>query len=462
LTLCATHFKQKSSAVIGYNFSIWEISNMNRLSNKLIATAIIVSMSFAGSAVAQNPGKIWMQYATPEEAGFSSEKLKSVENLYEKNAASALLVVYDGNVLLSKGDIARRYDTHSMRKSLISALYGIHDASGKIDINRTLKEIGIDDSAKLTYQEQLATIQDLLKARSGIYIPAFGEVKSMSDSRPVRGSHPPNTFFYYNNWDFNVLGTIFQTVTGLGLFEAFDESLAKPLDMEDLRPIDGRFWRDTTQQTIYPKYDIKMSARDLARFGTLYCNGGVWNSQQILSKDWISASFTSYSKTNDVTPGGGYGYLWWIQVLDDSIPMYTARGWGGHFLAVVPRYKLVVVKRHDTFSGRGGAAAAESYVRMVIAARTSEPVPKPKLDPLEVRSWQAHFLEMPEANLRKYEQEFFMNGRTRTMRYGKYGLVFDDWYVLHAISDTQFFIEDLDKYAYFKFENGRPVFDKVE
>ncbi len=435
---------------------------MNRLSHKLIATAIIVSFSFTGGAVAQNPGKIWMQYATPEEAGFSSGKLKSVEELYEKNAASALLVVYDGNVLLSKGDITRRYDTHSMRKSLISALYGVYSASGKIDIHRTLKETGIDDSVKLTDQEQSATIEDLLKARSGIYIPAFGEVKSMSDSRPARGSHLPNTFFYYNNWDFNVLGAIFERVTGLGLFEAFDASLAKPLGMEDFRPIDGRFWRDTTQQTIYPKYDIKMSARDLARFGTLYSTGGMWNGQRILSTDWIAATFTSYSTTNDVTSGGGYGYLWWLQVLDDSIPMYTARGWGGHVVAVVPGYKLVVVERHDTFNGRGGPAEAESCVRMVIDARISEPISKPRLIPLEVESRQRHFIDMSEASLKKYEQTFFMNGRTRTIRYGKYGLVFDDWYVLHAISDTQFFIEDFDKYAYFKFENGRPIFDRIE
>ena len=435
---------------------------MNRLSKSLVAAAIILSMPLGGRAVAQNPGKTWMQYATPEEAGFSSGKLKPVEELYEKNGASALFVVYSGNVLLSKGEITRRYDTHSMRKSLISALYGIYDASGKIDIHRTLKEIGIDDSVRLTDQEQSATIQDLLKARSGIYIPAFGEVKSMSDSRPARGSHLPNTFFYYNNWDFNALGTIFQRVTALGLFEAFDESLAKPLEMEDFRPIDGRFWRDSTQQTIYPKYDIKMSARDLARFGTLYCTGGVWNHQQILTRDWISASFTSYSLTNDVAPGGGYGYLWWLQVLDDSIPMYTARGWGGHVVAVVPGYKLVLVERHDTFNGRGGPAEAESCVRMLIAARMSKHISKPKLIPLEVDSQQRHFVDMSEASLKKYEQTFFMNGRTRTIRYCKYGLVFDDWYVLHAISDTQFFMEDFDKYVYFRFDNGRPILDRIE
>jgi hypothetical protein len=109
------------------------------------------------------------------------------------------MVVYNGNVLLSKGDITRRFDCHSMRKSLISALYGIYSFQGKIDIHKTLKELGIDDTVKLTEQEQSATIQDLLKARSGVYIPALGEDQGMKDYRPARGSHPANTFFYYNN-----------------------------------------------------------------------------------------------------------------------------------------------------------------------------------------------------------------------------------------------------------------------
>jgi len=69
---------------------------------------------------------------------------------------------------------------------------------------------------------------------------------------------------------------------------------------------------------------------------------------------------------------------------------------------------------------------------------------------------------MPEATLRKYEQQVALNGRTRNIEYGKYGLVFDDWFVLYPVSDTRFYVEDLDKYMYFKFENGKPAFDKIE
>jgi hypothetical protein len=114
---------------------------MNRLANNIITVTVIICLSFANELIAQNPGNVWMQYAMPEEAGFSSDKLKSVTDLYEKNGASAMMVVYNGNVLLSKGDIVRRYDCHSMRKSLVSALYGIYSSQGKIDIHKTLKNL---------------------------------------------------------------------------------------------------------------------------------------------------------------------------------------------------------------------------------------------------------------------------------------------------------------------------------
>ena len=435
---------------------------MKKSGSNMLAFMVFLSLSSVHELVAQNPGKFWMQYATAEEAGFSSDKLRSVVDLYEKNGASALMVVFDGNVLLSKGDITRRYDCHSIRKSLISALYGMYGAQGRINIHKTLKELGIDDTMKLTEEEQSATIQDLLKARSGVYIPAFGEAQSMKDYRPARGSHPPNTFFYYNNWDFNVLGWIFQKETGVGLFEAFNESLAKPLGMEDFRLIDGRFWHDSSAQTIYPKYDIKLSARDLARFGTLYCRGGLWNEIRMLSNTWISESFTSYSTMDRSSNKESYGYLWWIEVLNDSTPMYSARGWGGHILTVVPTEKLVMVKRHDTYAGSGGDGWTGMYMRQILNAHVSPPRASPKLVPLEVHARQMDFVNIPEASLKKYQQQIAMNGRTRTIEYCAYGLVFDDWFVLHPVSETRFYIEDLDKYMYFKSENGKPLFERIE
>lgn len=55
----------------------------------------------------------------------------------------------------------------------------------------------------------------------------------MIDRKPARGSFGPGEEFYYNNWDFNVLGTIFETETGIALGVAFNQWIAQPLGMQD-------------------------------------------------------------------------------------------------------------------------------------------------------------------------------------------------------------------------------------
>ncbi len=83
----------------------------------------------------------------------------------------------------------------------------------------TWKELGIDDVAPgLTPAEKKATVADLLASRSSVYHPALGEVATMKQVRPRPGSHPPGTFWYYNNRDFNALGTIFEQETGTRIF----------------------------------------------------------------------------------------------------------------------------------------------------------------------------------------------------------------------------------------------------
>ena len=74
---------------------------------------------------------------------------------------------------------------------------------------------------------------DLLEARSGVYHPALYETPAMAKQRPARGSHEPGTFWYYNNWDFNALGTIYEHATGSGIYDALDRLIARPIGMQD-------------------------------------------------------------------------------------------------------------------------------------------------------------------------------------------------------------------------------------
>ena len=105
---------------------------------------------------------------------------------------SAVMIVQGGKVVDQWGDIDKKISSYSVRKSLLSALYGIYSAEGVIDINQTLEQLGIDDSPDpLTKEEKQARIVDLLRARSGVYHPAYMETESMKKNRPTRGSHAP-------------------------------------------------------------------------------------------------------------------------------------------------------------------------------------------------------------------------------------------------------------------------------
>jgi CubicO group peptidase (beta-lactamase class C family) len=183
------------------------------------------------------PSENWDWAESPEESGWSSEKLTAAKAFGEQIGSAAVMIVDNGVVIAAWGDLTLNYHCHSMRKSLISALYGIYSAEGVIDLSKTLAECGINELTPLTEDEQQATVADLLKARSGVYLPAAGEDQSMIDTRPGRGSHPHDTFWYYNNWDFNALGTIFDQETGEpSIYEAFDRRIAEPIGMQDYRP----------------------------------------------------------------------------------------------------------------------------------------------------------------------------------------------------------------------------------
>jgi CubicO group peptidase (beta-lactamase class C family) len=299
--------------------------------------------------------KAGLEYVAPEDVGWSSQKLEEAKALAEKINSAAVMALYDGKVFISWGNVATKYKIHSIRKPLLSALYGIYWGRGKINLNATLKELNIDDiPPSLTEEEKKASVSDLLKSRSGVYHEAAGESEDMVMARPVRGSHPRDTFFYYNNWDFNALGTIFEKVTGAKIFEAFKREIADPIGMEDFSLDDCQYSYEENKSK-HPAYNFRMSARDMARFGLLYLRKGNWKGRQIIPQDWIEKSTTAYSIASEEM-GVGYGYMWDVvipgtrfsNILFDGKGAFYHTGVGIHTLSVLPELKMVYVYRYDT------------------------------------------------------------------------------------------------------------------
>ena len=264
------------------------------------------------------------------------------------------MTVECGHLVDAWGETSKRITTFSVRKSLISALFGIYAAEGKIDLNETLEHAGIDDlPLPLTEKERQARVIDLLRARSGVYHAASFETDFQRKIRPIRGSHPPGSFWFYNNWDFNALGTIFEKKTGLKIGDAFYQRIAKRIGMQDFTPTDVYYFGEESLSE-HPAYMFRMTTRDMARFGLLYLNHGRWKGKQIVPELWVEKStHTSEMVSFGKMPVGGYENLWWVEyggvhLGEATLPgMFSAQGAGGHYIVDAPSIGLVVVNQYE-------------------------------------------------------------------------------------------------------------------
>jgi len=273
-----------------------------------------------------------------------------IEN--DARCIDAFVIQQNGAVIFSQGAVDVPMNMASARKSVLSLLFGIAWDRGLIRLDKTLAELGIDETATpLTGQEKRATIEHLLQARSGIYLLSSAETVEMKDARPQRGQYAAGEHHYYNNWDFNVLGHIFEAETGIRIGDALDQWLAQPLGMEDFNPAHVYF-DARGGDSDYPAYRMHMSARDLARLGTLVLQDGEWQGQRIVSKAWLTRSLAPWSELTPNKwgfPTNGYGYSWWLDTVND---VAIADGWAGQYLYIDRKNGMAFVARCDTGNSR--------------------------------------------------------------------------------------------------------------
>lgn len=111
--------------------------------------------------------------------------------------------------------------------------------------------------------------------------------------------------------------------------------------MRDFTAADGRYVSATGSR--HPAYVFSLTTRDMLRFGEMILAEGQWEGRRIVPASWIGRSLSAHSQT----PRGdlGYGYLWWVLDPAEFGPgAGFAAGYGGQYVAVVPRHRLVVAQ----------------------------------------------------------------------------------------------------------------------
>src|SRR5580693_291767 len=178
------------------------------------------------------PGVQW-EAASPVELGWSIQGLADAYQLFATLPPASIVVIDRGRIVAAWGDSARRVKLSSIRKSLLNALYGTPVHDGRINLDDTLETLEIDDDPPLTQGERQATLRMLLQARSGVYHSCVGGTPHMRELMPEREAHPPGAFWYYNNWDFNVLGAVYELRLSRRIGEAFQTEIAALIQMQD-------------------------------------------------------------------------------------------------------------------------------------------------------------------------------------------------------------------------------------
>lgn len=295
-----------------------------------------------------------------EGTGFTQNKLDSLSAFLKNNLeTTAMMILVDGEVLFEYGDVDEVSYIASCRKSVLSILYGKYVENGTIKLDETIGSIGIEEEVGLSEIEKSATVDHIINSRSGVFLEP---VNAGYDEANIlqRGSVQPGSYFVYNNWDFNVAGAILEMKSGNSIYKELEEQLAIPLGFQDW-DMEKQKKKFKKSKSNYPAYHMYLSTRDMAKIGQLMLNKGKWNGEQVISESWIRKITSPVTPVEVVNQRYGrdanspyqfsYGYMWWLvdnfRQHPDFEGAYTASGWGGQFITVIPKRNMVVAHKYD-------------------------------------------------------------------------------------------------------------------
>jgi len=278
----------------------------------------------------------------------------------------SLLVVHRGQIIherYAKGvDMTTRTRTWSTAKSIAVTLIGILADQGRLELDAPLPfdwlpQAGSADSDPrnqitlrhvLHMSSGLDPVDNGLEYATGSGLAYWAGTSSVEGARRRALIRAPGTNWDYENYD-TLLG-VYAMKLALGSdYLTFPRAaLLDRIGMRNTLLSVDRFGDFILSSQVYT------NARDLARFGLLYLNGGVWNGERIVSEEWIDFVRTPAPATE--ARGNFYGGQWWL-VPDDrtDVPAdaYSTAGNRGQYVVVVPTHDLVIVRRGLDYGRQG-------------------------------------------------------------------------------------------------------------
>jgi CubicO group peptidase (beta-lactamase class C family) len=301
------------------------------------------------------------EVATPAEQGLDPTLVAELYlNAAELERLYGLLVVKNEHLIAEKyfneGSVEQKARIQSATKSVTSAAVGIALDRGCLSsVEQRMVDFFPEIAGQITDpRKQQISIREMLQMRAGFpweeTHPALWEGLLSGHYVPLIEEFPltadPGTKFQYSNLTSDWLGIIVDRACGMHLKPYAEEHLFLPLGVEVGEW--GTDWEGHNNGC----GDLHLTARDMAKFGLLYLNGGEYEGNQIIPASWVSDSLRTYSEDAWDNIGRfrdiGYGYQWWSARAGDQHVNF-AWGHGGQLIVLVDELDMVVITTADPF-----------------------------------------------------------------------------------------------------------------
>lgn len=289
-----------------------------------------------------------LETKNPNDLGINQSNIDNLFNLsFQDDSTQSVALLKNGYLIgerYADGFTKDSYGTSwSMAKSFYAALILISIDKGEI------KSLDEKASNYLTFfddERSAITIRQLLNMSSGLRYPdhqhetMFFRKDHLEYSRNVKLEKEPDTLFEYNNVNSMLLGEILEVATGKKADILLEERILNKIGVEK-----KTLWRDEAQNVL-TYCCIDMSARDYAKFGQLFSNGGSWDGEQIISKELVDETFQYVWDTPNwwTDEKRGYSLHWWVSRYTEESKIFNASGRFGQYIFVDPKNDIVFVR----------------------------------------------------------------------------------------------------------------------
>ena len=289
-----------------------------------------------------------LKIKNPNELGINQSNIDNLFNLsFQDKSTQSVVLLKNGQLVgerYADGFNKDSYGTSwSMAKSFYAALILISIDRGEI--------ISLDEKASnylpfFDDKRSVITIRQLLNMSSGLEYPdhqhetMFFRKDHLKYSRNIKLEKEPDTLFEYNNVNSMLLGEILEVATGKKADILLEERILNKIGIEN-----KTLWLDEAQNVL-TYCCVDMSARDYAKFGQLFSNGGSWDGEQIISKKLIDETFQYVWDTPNwwTDEKRGYSLHWWVSRYNEKSKIFNASGRFGQYIFVDPKNDIVFVR----------------------------------------------------------------------------------------------------------------------